>query len=886
MNWLQRLVRHDEMERQLDKELRFHIDQRTAELIERGTLPEAARRQALIEFGGVEAAKEKCRDARGTGWLEDFLHDLRYALRSMRKKPGFAAVALITLALGTGATTLMFSLVNGVLLKPLPYAEPNRLVQVQEKTEKATQYGNLWAFTNPNYLDLKRESRTLDLVALTFDGGTVSAAGQSEYVDGYEISYDALSILGVSPIRGRSFSPDDDHVGAAPVAVISYALWQRLFSGAENIIGQQITFDGKGYSVIGVAPAGFHFEGNSGLLGIGPDILLPLGQDANPVMQRRDRHMLQVWAHMRPGVRLSQARAELDAIGHRLAQEYPASNEGRSFIADPLQPNVDDVRSTLWLLLGAVALVLLIACVNVASLLLARAVSRDRELAIRVALGAGRGRVVRQCLTESSVLAVGGGLLGIAIAVFGLRPFLALWPGGLPRVDQVQIDWRVLLFTLGVSLFCGFLFGLAPAARIPAGRLEQSLRSGGRTVIGRSRLLHCGFVVSEIAFTVVLLVSAGVLGRTLLRLASLNPGVNTYNVLVARMAISPTTLQNPASTRAAWNQILSNIRGVPGVQAAAAVDTVPMREGNNQIAYWTTPTPPPQDQLPLVLANSVTPDYLKVMGIQLRRGRFISEQDQLNTQGVVVIDEVLAQKAFPGEDPIGKPIWIDLGKDPMTVVGVVGHVRQFGLAGDDDAKVRAQLYYPFAQVPDKFVRRWSELMSVAVRTGVKPGSVLPSIREAVRGSSGDQVIYLVRTMDQLARNSIAPERFLLVLFGIFAGLALLLASVGIYGVLSYLTNQRLSELAVRIALGSSASGVIRLILKDSFQMLALGVALGAAGAWAADRVLLRMVEGAQPGGPLTFALMITVLAASAFLASFVPARRASRVDPLTALRSE
>ena len=886
MNWFQRLTQRGKMERQLDKELRFHIDQRTAELIEQGASADTARRKALIEFGGTEAAKEECHDARGTRWLEDFLRDIRYALRTFRQKPGFAAVALITLALGAGATTLMFSLVNGVLLKPLPYAEPHRLLLLQEKTDRATQRGNLWAFAEPNYLDLKSQSHTLDLIANAFNGGTISTAHQSEYVDGREISHDTFSTLGQHVVRGRSFTADDDHVGAAPVAIISYSLWQRFFSSADSVIGQQITFDAKPYVIVGVAPPGLHFEGEGGLLGTGPDIFIPLGQDNSPVFQRRDRHPLSVWGHLRPGVTLAQARAELDAIGHRLAQQYPQSNEGRTFVADPLQPDVDSVSSTLWLLLGAVGLVLLIACVNVASLLLARAVSRDRELAVRAALGARRSRIVRQCLTESAVLAFGGAVLGIAMAMAGLRPFLAVWPGGLPRIDEIQLDWRVMLFTVGVSLSCGFLFGLGPAIRIPAGRIENTLRSAGRGVSGGSRRLHGAFVVSEIALAVVLLVSAGVLGRTLLRLSSLNPGMNTHNVLVARMAIAPEALKNPSNTRLAWDQILANIRATPGVQAVAAIDTVPMREGDNRLGYWTTPAPPPPDQQPLMLANTATPDYLKVMGIPLRRGRFFTDADRLNSPPVVVIDEVLAQKAFPGQDPIGKPIW-GLGfNDPATVVGIVGHVRQFGLAGDDNAPVRAQLYYPFAQVPDTFVRRWSQLMSIAVRTNVDPATILSGIREAVGKTAPDQVIFLVRTMDKLAQNTIAPDRFLLILFGIFAGLAMLLASIGIYGVLAYLTNQRVPELAIRIALGANKTGIIQLVLKDSLQMIAIGVVIGIAGAWAADRILLRVVQGAQSGGPLTFALMVLVLAAAALLASLVPARRASRVDPLTALRSE
>ena len=603
-------------------------------------------------------------------------------------------------------------------------------------------------------------------------------------------------------------------------------------------------------------------------------------------MRNRGPHPVTVIARMRPGATLGQVQAELATIGPRLADQYPDTNKGRSFVAAPLRPDVEDVQSTLWLLLGAVSLVLLIACVNVASLLLARAVSRDRELAMRVALGAGRGRLVRQCLTESAVLGISGGVLGILLAAIGLRPFVAFWPGSLPRAEEVQLDWHVLLFAMGVSLFSGVLFGLAPALRAPARELEQTLRAGARTVTGSSRRLHGGFVISEIALSVVLLVAAGMLGRTLLRLSSLNPGVNIRNALVMRMALSPDTLASPAKIRTAWQDVLERARRVPGVEAVTMVDTVPMRQGNNQIGYWMTPVRPPENQQPVVLATSVTPDYLKVMGIRLLSGRFFDEHDRTGNHSVAVIDDVMSRQAFGGQEPLGKQLWIDMGSDPVTVVGVVGHVRHWGLAGDDQAKVRAQLYYPFAQVPDGLLRRWSELMSIAVRTGIPPLNVVESLRREVRGATNDQVLYEVRTMEQLASDSLARQRFLLFLFGIFAGLALLLACIGIYGVLSYLTGQRVPEMGVRMALGASAGDVMWLVLRQSLGMIFMGVAVGTFAALAAGRLLERLVEGMRPTGPSTFAIMIPILVVAALVASFVPARRASRVEPMRALRQE
>jgi predicted permease len=880
MTWWQRLWSRNKLEEQLDKELRFHLDQQTADLIARGYDPDEARRQARLALGGPEQVKENCRDARGTRWLEDLWQDFRYALRNLRQRPGFAAVALLTLALGIGATTVMFTVVNGVLLKPFAYHDPSRLVRLQEQTDWSTQWGNLWTFTYPNYLDCKRESRSLDMAAWSIKRGTVSAPGPAEYVDGLEMSSELFSVLGVNVGLGRMFLPEEDRPGAAPVAIISHGLWQRRFGGSAAAVGSQLVFDGKPYTVVGITAAGFRLEDDE--LGV----FTPVGQNTSPGLQDRQAHGFGVWARLRPGATLVQAQTDLAVVGRRLAAQYPKSNKGRTFVAEPLRPDVGDVRSTLWLLLSAVSLVLLIACVNVASLLLARAVSRQRELAMRAALGAGWGRLVRQCLTESAVLGLSGGLLGVLLAVFGIRPFVTFWPGSLPRAEEVQLDWHVLLFAIAVSVSSGLLFGLAPALRTPSRHLEQTLHAGARTVVGSSRRLHGIFVTSEIALAVVLLICAGMLGRTLLRLSSLDPGLNIRNMLTTRMALSPAILANPGQIRAAWNDILDRAHRVRGVESVTMVDTVPMREGNNPIGYWTTPDLPPENRQPIVSATSVTPDYLKVMGTLLLQGRFFDDHDRLGNEPVVVIDEVMARQAFGRSDPIGKHLWIGLGSDPVRVVGVVRHVRYWGLAGDDQAKVRAQLYYPFAQLPDRFLRRWSELMSIAVRTSVPPLNVVEPLRQELRGATNDQVLYEVHTMEQLVSDSLARQRFLLLLFGIFAGLALLLACIGIYGVLAYLTSQRVPEIGVRMALGASPREVMRMVFRQSLGMILIGAAVGIAAALAAGRVLERLVEGMQPTEPSTFIIMIPVLVVAALAASFLPARRASRVDPMSALRQE
>jgi predicted permease len=879
MNWWNRLWHRKQMDEQLEKELTFHLEEHTSELVARGHDPVEARRRARLDLGGPEQVKEHCRDARGTRWFNDLLQDFRYALRMLRKNPGFASVALLTLALGTGATTVMFTVVNGVLLKPLSYPEPERLVALHGKVQ---QFGELWGFSYPDFLDYQSAGQSVGaMAAWTYGGGTISEGAGAEYVEGREISSELFSVLGVPLARGRGFSPDEDRRGSVPVAIISYSLWQRAYGGRSGTIGGSLTFEGKSYTIVGIAPPNFRLDGEAG-------VFTPIGQNMEPRMQNRRAGFIHVLARLAPGLTLAQAQTQLSLIAARLAKEYPEADAERGIATHPLQADlVGDTRPTLLLLLGAVSLVLLIACVNVASLLLARAVSRERELALRVALGAGRGRLIRQCLTESGVLGLAGGVLGVLLAFVGLQPFLAKWPGGLPRVEDVQLDWRVLLFAVGTSLLCGFLFGLAPALRAPSHQLEESLKGGMRTVAGSSRRLHSGFVIAEIGLAVVLLVSAGMLGRTVLRLAALNPGVRVENVLTARVALSPAALKDAATMRAAWREVQDSARAVAGVQSVALTDIVPMRVGENNLPYWASPVEPPPNQTPVALASSVTPDYLKVMGIPLRHGRFFNDDDRIGHPLVVVIDEVLAQHAFGREDAVGKPLWIpSISKDPVQIVGVVGHVRHWGLAGDDQSRVRDQIYYPFAQVPDPLLHLFSSFMSIAIRTNAPPLNLVESLQRNLRGVANDQVLYDVRTMEQLVNDSLSTQRFLLVLFFVFAAVALLLACIGIYGVLAYLMTQRFPEIGVRMALGATSGNVMWLVMQQSVVMIFAGVGFGTIAALAAGRSLEHLVEGVRQIELVSFVVMIPVLVAAALLASFVPARRASRIDPMSALRQD
>ena len=878
MNWWTRLVRRKHLEDQLEKELRFHLDQHAADLVARGLTPGEARRRARLALGGPEQVKEKCRDARGTRRLEDLAHDTRHALRAFRQKPGFAAVAVIVMALGIGATTLMFTLVNSVLLRPLAFPEPERLVTVHGFLEH---FGDFWGFSPPDFADLTRQCRSLEAAAWTYGGGTITAPGEAEHVDGRQISASLFPTLGVVPLYGRAFRPDEDRPGGAPVAMISYSLWQRRFGGDPSAAGRSFIFEGKPYSVIGIAPAGFQLSGDV-------DVLTPLWQGTEPRMRNRGAYFLHVVARLRPGFTLAATQSEVSLIARQLAGQYPKSNSGLQMRVHRLHEElVGDVGSTLWLLLSAVGLVLAIACVNVASLLLARAISRERELAMRVALGAGRSRLARQCLTESAVLGICGGLLGVLVARVGVGPFVAFWPGSLPRAQEIHLDWRVLAFAMGLALLSALSFGLAPALRIPLRALDPAIRAGGRTIAAGSRRLYSTFVLSEIALAFVLLFAAGTLGNTLLKLSALDPGVDVRNVLTAHFALSSTALRNPARIQAAWQDVLDRIRRVRDVESAALADIIPMRVGENSMPYQTTAAALQPDQLPIALASTVTPDYLEVMGIPLRAGRFFNEHDGGKSQPVVVIDENLARHAFGRENPVGRSLWLPaLGATPFQIVGVVGHVRHWGLADDDRSRVRDQLYSPFSQVPAPYLRFLSSVMSIAVRTRTPPLNLLEPLRHELRGAAGDQALYQPRTLEQLASASLARQRFLLILFGTFAGMALLLAVVGIYGVLAYLTAQRVPEIGVRLAVGADGGDILRLVLRQYMRMVLAGLGVGVVSALAAARVFQRLVPELQPAPARTFAIMIPLLSAAALLAGYLPARRASRVDPVRALRQE
>jgi len=877
-------------DRAIRKEMQSHLDEHAAGLMAQGVAPAEARRRAALALG-AEAVEEACKDVRPGRWTEDLRRDLRHGLRMWRRQPGFTAVVLLTLGLGIGATTLMVTLVNGVLFKPLAFAHPERVVSVQEQTAAppnatavAEGWSNIWAVTFPNYEDMVRASRTLELGAWARSDGIVSQPGVASHVNADEVTASLFPVLGVRPIAGRYFLPREDQRGAAPVAIISAALARQRFGSVPAAIGGRLVYEQQAYLVVGVMPPGFDLNGYT--TADAADVYLPLGQDPSPNLQNRGRHMLGVAARLRDGATLGQARRELDVVARRLQAAYPQTNAQRSFLVRPWVADVGDASTTLWLLLSAAGLVLLIACANVASLLLVRAQAREPELAMRAALGAGRGRLARQCLAESLLFGLGGGVLGLGLAGAGLRPFLAIWPGTLPRAADATLDWRVLGLAMATALLCGVFFGLAPAWRIRLQSVDAALRRGGRASAAAGARLHSGFVIAEVGLAVVLLASAGLLGSAMLRLNALNLGLNPTNVVAGRVAMPAPVLAVPARARMAWRDLTDRVRALPGVVAAATVDTVPLREGNNPASYWVGSSPPPEAQQPTALINSVGPGYFAVMRIPLLEGRVLDDRDRQGAMPAAVIDETLAQHAFGGRDPVGQQIHLGLGNDPLTIVGVVQHVRYWGPAGDDSNPVRDTVYYAFDQVPDRLVRRWSQLMSLAVRTSGPPGSMLTQIAAAVRGPAGEDAFYEIRTMSQLARGSLDQQRFLLILFAAFAGLALLLAALGIYGVQAFLAARRMAEFGVRVALGAGRGQLLWLVVRQSLGMVLIGVVAGVAVALLASRALRSAVAGIGSVSPATLAAVGLLLLLAAALASLPPARRASRVDPVRTLRQE
>jgi len=879
-------------EAEIVEELAQHAEDRYRELQSGGATESEARRIALEEISGHELlARElravECTDVPepvvlGAGSKERLLaglgQDLRYGFRTLRKNPAFTAVAMLALALGIGANTAIFSVVNGVLLRPLAYPDPDRLLTIFETTSEFSQASVAY----PNYLDWRRESRSFtDIGAFRDNDFNFTGAGQPEQVSGEHVSASLWPVLGVTPFLGRNFMPEEDRQGAQCAAMLSYGFWTRRFGSDPDILGRVLTLNAVSCTVVGVLPRDLRFREYA-------QVFVPIEQwNSVELRTRESRPGLQVIGRLKPGVTIEAAQAEITSICTGLARQYPASNAGHGARVVRMKDDmVEYIRPTLLLLVGAVGFVLIVACANVANLLLARSTARKREFAIRAALGAKRGRVVRQLLTESVLLSLGAASIGLLLARWGTSLVLAAAPGSLPRSGEIGIDPYVMLFTLAVSIATGVLFGLAPALHGANANPQESLKEGARGAGGGRHRAEGVFVAVEVGLAVILLAGAGLMMQSVWRLWQVDPGFNTRNILTTQVALSPKVMASPAAIRLAFPQLLGRVAAIPGVRSAAITSVVPLSERNSEIPYWPGTGPQPaQDRTTSAMFYIVTPDYPNAMQIPLRRGRFFTDRDDLASPPVVVIDDVLARHLFPGQDPVGRQIsLIVLG--PAQIVGVVGHVKHWGLDSDDAAKIRDQIYFPVLQVPDKFMSEAVAGLTLVLRTAPEPLSLVPAVRAQVAGPTRDQPVYAVRTMEQIISGSLAERRFTMLLLIIFAATALLLAAVGIYGVMSYAVTRRTHELGIRTALGASRGEIVGLVVRQGMRLAAIGMAAGLVAALALTRLMAGLLYGVRPADPATLATVTLLLGGFALLACYIPARRATAVDPVVALRCE
>jgi predicted permease len=881
---LRALLFRRRMDEELQEELQFHIAMQARKNQRYGPDTAEAKRLARLQFGSVVRATEECREQRGVSSIEILAKDLRFALRLLCKSPGFTAIALLTVALGIGANTTMFSIVNTILLRPLPYSNPDRLVALYNYTASD---GNA-SFSYLDFLEWQRENRSFAfLAAYRPSDFTLAGTAQTEHLQGALISAEFFDTLGVKPLIGRNFKADEDRLGGAPAVLLSEGFWRRRYGAQPTILGQTITLTGTAYTVVGIIAANFYFSGQGF---VASDVYTPIGQSTDWSLRDRKIAYEHGIGRLKPAVTLEQARAEMNAIARSLAEQYPDTDKDTGIALVPLKQDMTGETATaLYVLLGGVGFVLLIACVNIANLLLARSTSRMREFAVRSALGASKGRCIRQLLSESVLLSVMGGLLGLLVAMWGSVGALSVLPQKLPRANEIGLDAHVLLFTLGTSLLAGILFGLAPALKISQTNLQETFKDGGRGSIGGRSRLQRVFIVAELALALVLLAGAGLMLRTLSELSAVNPGFNAHNVLTFGLTFPPAfSAEPPPALRQHLQQITANLESVPGVEAASMVDAPLPMQGEDSVSFWLEgePKPPSENDMHWAFDLGVQPNYLKVLQIPLKQGRFISEEDTVHSPAVVVIDEVLARKYFPNENPIGKRLNISPMGVQWEIVGVVGHVKQVGLAegaGDN----RPQLYYATMQVPDKFAFRVPESGEhFVVRTKGDPLATLRTIRAMFEKANSQQTIYGVQTLESIVFDSVASQRFTMILLGAFAVLAVLLASIGIYGVISYVVGQRTHEIGLRIALGANRSDVLRLVLGESAAMAIVGVTLGIGAAFGLTRLLAKMLYGVSAHDPFTFAGVAILLTAVALAASYTPARRAMRVDPVVALRHE
>lgn len=866
----------------LDQDIRDHIERETQDNMDRGMAPEEARSAALLKFGNVTRVKEETRDVWSFVWLEQLLQDTLYALRMLRKSPGFAVVVVLTLALGIGANTAIFSVVQGVVLAPLRFKQPDRLVMVYESNPR---YPRVW-ISYLNFRDWQRSSQSFEQMAVfnLNKGFDLTNPGAPEHLEGKEISAGFFNILGVKLARGREFTAEEDQQGGARAAIISDRLWRNRFSASPDALGKVVTLNGADYTIVGVTPPEFLFEGRA-------DVYTPMGQSDPQYLSYRAAHQLSCVARLKPGVTISQAEAEMKAIQKNLDEQYPKENRDLGITIWPLKQDLTgDSSGLLFVLLGAVGLVLLIAGANVANLLLARSAVRTREFAVRSALGASRSRIIRQLLTESILLSLVGGGLGLGLAAGGLKPLLRLLPSNPPRAQEIGLNIPVLVFALIIAVAVGILFGLAPALKSSKSDLQSALKEGGRAASGGRQRVQSTLVIAQMALTLVLLAGAGLLLRTIHSLGRVDPGVDAQHIIAFRVGVSHSLTKTVPATRAAYQQLIERIRNVPGIEAADFVNAVPMTGESAIMPFWIGSNKPESLQAaPRIMGLLTGPDYLRTMGIPLLRGRFLTAEDTTSSPCVMVVDSLFVHKYLAGTNPIGQTLSVGFATmGPCTIVGVVGHVKHWGL-DEPGVYSMGQAYLPLAQDPDQWVQINYAGLSVVVRTSLDSATIMPSIKNAVYGAGNDQPVYRIETMKELISESMSTQRFPLVLLGAFAVVALLLASIGIYGLISYSLAQRIREIGVRMALGAARRNIFQMIVGQGVRLALIGLVIGAAGALLLARLLSSfssLLYGVGANDPLTFVIVSIVLAAVALAACCVPARRATRVDPMISLRHE
>ncbi len=806
--------------------------------------------------------------------MNNLRNDIRYALRNLSKRPGFTLIAVVTLALGIGANTAIFSAVNALLLKPLPFPQLDRVVAVWDKLPSRGVLHNEVAMAN--YIDWRAQNQSFEQLALySWWSANVTGGDTPERIQGFLVTANFLDAIGIKPIMGRNFYPEENQPGKDGVAIITHSLWQRRFGGDPNIINKTITINTIARTIIGVMPERFNFPK-------GAEIYAPIPLRPE-LMSNRTNHSYYVIGRLKPGVAIESAQAEIDNITGRLAQQFPESNTGWGATVFPIVADVVRLYDTaLWVMMGAVGFVLLIACANVANLMLARASGRQKEIALRAALGASRWRIIRQLLTESVIVALAGGALGILIGFWGIDALRAGNPGDAakyaPGWYQLGINFPTLAFTLGLSLFSGIVFGLAPALQSSKPNLNDALKEGSRQTSGSSHYLRSALVVCEVALSLMLLVGAGLLGRSFLSLLKTDPGFNPDNVLTMNVMLPRAKYREGPQRNAFYNDLVQRVKAYPGVESAAAVNYLPLGGANSSDDYLVEGVPEPAAGQENVGRYRVcTPDYFRTMGISILKGRGFTEQDKAGATPVVIVNETLARKHWPQGDAIGKRIrfYGPLDRAPwMEIVGVIQDVRH-----ELNLPVTPEYYLPYAQ------DAWPGMVLVA-RTTVEPDSLAAALRQQVWAIDKDQPVFDILTMREVRSMSVALYSFSSVMLGIFAAVALLLASVGIYGVMAFAVTQRTQEIGIRMALGARALDVLKLVVKHGMKLALLGMVIGLAGSWALTRFLEKMLVDVKPTDLLTFSVVSAFLLAAAFVACYVPARRATKVDPLQALRYE